>query len=101
MSPEDFLAEQIQSLTKAQHRILVAALEAAGGSVRISPADLAKSANAPSRGIEVDATDGGIVVRLLPLHNVLDPETESIIEDAMRDHPGLTRERILDIIDES
>ena len=61
---DEEIADLIQSMNRGQYAVLVMALRAAGGELRVDPAELVRIAGDRPR-LDVDATDGPVVLRLL------------------------------------
>jgi len=54
----------LQDMNKGQYAIFVAALEQLGGELRLDFAQITAAASGDARRIEVDATDGPVIIRL-------------------------------------
>ncbi len=64
MSPDDAIAELLQTLNKGQYLLLVEAIRQLGGELRVDPLRFAAALNDPVPGMSVDATDGPVILRL-------------------------------------
>jgi hypothetical protein len=63
-TPDQAVAELLNSMNKGQYLLFVEALRKAGGEVSIHWADFAAAAGQELPAIEVDASDGPVVLRL-------------------------------------
>lgn len=57
-------AELLQNMSRGGYLLVCAAIDASGGELRIHPADFARRALAQAPEIEVDGTDGSVVLRV-------------------------------------
>ena len=60
----DEFADLLVHMDKGAYLLVCAAIDAAGGELRINPADFASRAIEQAPIIEVDGTDGSILMRL-------------------------------------
>jgi hypothetical protein len=61
----DAIAALLQGMNKGQYEILAMAIAQLGGELRLSADELAVAAMTPASRIEVDDTDGPIILRLV------------------------------------
>ena len=57
-------ASMLVNLTKGQYLLVCAVIDAVGGEVRVNPGDFARRAVEHPPVIEVDGTDGSVILRL-------------------------------------
>ena len=61
---DELIAEFLQTMNGGQYLIVAEAIRQLGGELRIRPEDFAEAARRPKPGMEVDGTDGIVVLRL-------------------------------------
>lgn len=62
---DEAIADLLRSLNKGQYLILCEAIRQAGGEIRIDPNEFALATAAPNPKLNIDASDGPILIRLV------------------------------------
>lgn len=65
MHPDEAIAELLASLNRGQYILLVEAIRQLGGELRIDPLRFSVALQENVPGLNVDATDGPVVLRLV------------------------------------
>jgi hypothetical protein len=62
-TPSEAIKELLGGMNRGQHMVLVEALRRAGGEIRIFPDEFARAAMVRPPKVQVDGTDGPVIVR--------------------------------------
>jgi len=63
VSADEAIAEFQMTMNGRQYLILAEAIRQLGGELRIRPEDFAAAANQPKKGMDVDGTEGEVLLR--------------------------------------